>query len=282
MLQANSYALIRDVLPSSRLGTGLGIQGAAQAVGLSVGPALGGALTALGGWRLIFLVNVPIGLIGLGAGLVPAAQEHPSRPGEPHRPVWHAAPGGDPGSRARCALARGAIGDAGMGRAGARRDPRSALVVAAVPRQRCAPGAVIDAALLRVPAFVAGVSAALLRYAVLFGCLVAVPFSLEKIEPCRLLTRGARAQRAAGRARAGGAARRRDPRPDRTPAADRARHAGDRGGDGRLLAVSASRPISPWLPWRSPAPAWGCSWPRTTQRPCSPRRGSAPGRPAGC
>ena len=37
MLQANSYALIRDVMPPSRLGTGLGVQGAAQAVGLCVG-----------------------------------------------------------------------------------------------------------------------------------------------------------------------------------------------------------------------------------------------------
>src|SRR5580700_7851909 len=62
MLQANSYALIRDVLPASRLGTGLGVQGAAQAVGLTVGPVVGGALTTLGGWKLIFLVNVPIGL----------------------------------------------------------------------------------------------------------------------------------------------------------------------------------------------------------------------------
>src|ERR1019366_4350735 len=78
MLQANSYALIRDVLPASRLGTGLGIQGAAQAVGLSVGPALGGVLTALGGWRLIFLVNVPIGVIGLALGwfLLPRSTHH--------------------------------------------------------------------------------------------------------------------------------------------------------------------------------------------------------------
>jgi len=40
MLQANSYALIRDVLPPRRLGAGLGVQGAAQALGLCVGPAL--------------------------------------------------------------------------------------------------------------------------------------------------------------------------------------------------------------------------------------------------
>ncbi len=78
MLQANSYALIRDVLPPARLGTGLGIQGAAQAVGLSVGPALGGILTGLGGWRLIFLVNIPFGLVGLALGwfLLPRSTHH--------------------------------------------------------------------------------------------------------------------------------------------------------------------------------------------------------------
>jgi EmrB/QacA subfamily drug resistance transporter len=179
MLQANSYALIRDVLPASRLGTGLGIQGAAQAVGLSVGPALGGALTALGGWRLIFLVNVPIGLVGLVLGwfLLPRSThlDRESRidpsgtlllaaipsallaalsfAAQPGLPVW---------------VEPGLIGLAAV------------LVIAAVGRQRRAPGSVIDAALVRVPAFVAGVSAALLSYVVLFGCLVAVPFFLEK------------------------------------------------------------------------------------------------------
>jgi EmrB/QacA subfamily drug resistance transporter len=179
MLQANSYALIRDVLPASRLGTGLGIQGAAQAVGLSVGPALGGALTALGGWRLIFLVNVPIGLVGLVLGwfLLPRSThlDRESRidpsgtlllaaipsallaalsfAAQPGLPVW---------------VEPGLVGLAAV------------LVIAAMARQRRAPGSVIDAALVRVPAFVAGVSAALLSYVVLFGCLVAVPFFLEK------------------------------------------------------------------------------------------------------
>jgi MFS family permease len=39
---------------------------------------------------------------------------------------------------------------------------------------------VVDAALIRVPAFDAGVIAALLSYVILFGCLVAVPFYLVK------------------------------------------------------------------------------------------------------
>jgi MFS family permease len=55
-----------------------------------------------------------------------------------------------------------------------------ALVVAAIARQRHAAGAVVDSALVRVGAFVAGISALLLSYAVLFGCLVAVSFFLER------------------------------------------------------------------------------------------------------
>ena len=65
MLQANSVALIAATLPRRELARGIGIQGAAQASGLALGPVLGGLLLALGGWRLIFLMNLPAGLLGL-------------------------------------------------------------------------------------------------------------------------------------------------------------------------------------------------------------------------
>ena len=76
MLQANSVAIIYLALPRASLGRGIGIQGAAQALGLALGPAAGGLLLAAGGWRLIFLINVPLGLAGLGAGwlLIPRSR----------------------------------------------------------------------------------------------------------------------------------------------------------------------------------------------------------------
>ena len=121
MLQANSYALIRDVLPASRLGAGLGIQGAAQAVGLSVGPALGGVLTALGGWRLIFLVNVPIGVIGLALGwfLLPRSTHQDTEVAD--RPVRDPAAGSRSRSTPGSALVRCPAGDARLDRACAHR-----------------------------------------------------------------------------------------------------------------------------------------------------------------
>jgi MFS family permease len=63
MLQANSLAIIVLVVPGRSLGKAIGIQGTAQALGLALGPSIGGLLLAAGGWRLIFFVNVLVGLV---------------------------------------------------------------------------------------------------------------------------------------------------------------------------------------------------------------------------
>lgn len=68
MLQANSVAIIVAATPEKKLGQAIGIQGAAQALGLALGPGVGGLLIALGGWQLIFFVNVPVGIIGTALG----------------------------------------------------------------------------------------------------------------------------------------------------------------------------------------------------------------------
>ena len=70
MLQANSVAIIVIAVPRASLGKAIGIQGAAQATGLALGPSIGGLLLAAGGWRLIFMVNVPFGVLGVIAGLL--------------------------------------------------------------------------------------------------------------------------------------------------------------------------------------------------------------------
>jgi EmrB/QacA subfamily drug resistance transporter len=76
MLQANSLAIICLVVPARSLGRAIGLQGAAQAIGLALGPSVGGLLLAAGGWRLIFFVNVPLGVFGAAAALalVPRSQ----------------------------------------------------------------------------------------------------------------------------------------------------------------------------------------------------------------
>jgi EmrB/QacA subfamily drug resistance transporter len=64
LLQANSVALITQVFRSRELGHALGIQAAIQATAMALGPFVGAMLIATVGWRLIFYVNVPIGIAG--------------------------------------------------------------------------------------------------------------------------------------------------------------------------------------------------------------------------
>ncbi len=70
LLQANSIAIITAAFPSSERGRAIGIQGAVQAVAMSIGPFVGGVLIAAIGWRAIFYVNVPIGILGTVAALL--------------------------------------------------------------------------------------------------------------------------------------------------------------------------------------------------------------------
>ncbi len=82
MLQANSVALVATSAPRARLRTALGIQAAAQAIGLATGPTVGGLIVDTVGWRWVFAVNVPVGLVALGAGrfLLPRTRVSRDRP----------------------------------------------------------------------------------------------------------------------------------------------------------------------------------------------------------
>jgi EmrB/QacA subfamily drug resistance transporter len=65
MMQALGAAMVTEIFPKSERGRALGIIGAIVSIGLAFGPALGGMLIGLAGWRSIFLVNVPIGLTAI-------------------------------------------------------------------------------------------------------------------------------------------------------------------------------------------------------------------------
>lgn len=63
LTQALGTAIVSEVFPARERGKAMGIIGSIVAVGLSMGPALGGVIIGLLNWRAVFLVNVPIGLI---------------------------------------------------------------------------------------------------------------------------------------------------------------------------------------------------------------------------
>jgi EmrB/QacA subfamily drug resistance transporter len=62
-LFANSAALVTDAFPRQQLGLAMGTNTMVAAVGLVIGPVLGGALVSLG-WQWVFWFNVPLGLLG--------------------------------------------------------------------------------------------------------------------------------------------------------------------------------------------------------------------------
>jgi EmrB/QacA subfamily drug resistance transporter len=178
MLQANSVALITEAMPPRLLGRGIGVQGTAQALGLALGPAIGGALLALGGWRLIFLVNLPAGATGLVLGwfLLPRSRSHRAL-GESDRlgavllglavagPLVYLSLAGRAGYADPLLLAALVAGLAGAS--------------AFVRHERHTADPLIDLSLLRRPALSAGLSSGLVSYLVLFGTLFVVPYYLS-------------------------------------------------------------------------------------------------------
>ena len=58
-------AIITQVFSQEERGRALGIVNAIGTLGVAIGPGLGGLLMSVGGWRLTFLVNVPLGIVAI-------------------------------------------------------------------------------------------------------------------------------------------------------------------------------------------------------------------------
>lgn len=62
-ISALGAAIITEVFPDSERGRALGIIGAVVSLGVALGPTVGGLLIQIAGWRTIFWINVPIGIV---------------------------------------------------------------------------------------------------------------------------------------------------------------------------------------------------------------------------
>ncbi len=60
-----SISMITDVVPKERRGSAIGFQTTFVYMGLAMGPAIGGALNDLIGWRLLFLLIVPLAVASI-------------------------------------------------------------------------------------------------------------------------------------------------------------------------------------------------------------------------
>jgi EmrB/QacA subfamily drug resistance transporter len=179
MLQANSVAIIALAMPPERLGRAIGIQGTAQALGLAFGPTVGGLLIALGGWRLIFFVNVPVGVMAclLAWFLIPRSRHLQRVTSFDWAGLGLFVP-----AVAALLLAITSLAD-GRGRVSA--EVAGLLAGCAVLgglfllREWRARAPMLDLRLFRRVAFSAGISSGLLSYLVMFGALYAAAFYLE-------------------------------------------------------------------------------------------------------
>jgi EmrB/QacA subfamily drug resistance transporter len=66
-LFANAAALVTDAFPKRQLGLAMGANTMVAAIGLVLGPVLGGALVAIS-WHWVFWFNVPLALVGAAWG----------------------------------------------------------------------------------------------------------------------------------------------------------------------------------------------------------------------
>ena len=85
IMLALTMAFVGETVPKAKTGSAMGLLGTMSAIGTALGPSLGGILIAVFGWRAIFLVNVPLGILTfvLAYRALPADRPNPSaeRPG---------------------------------------------------------------------------------------------------------------------------------------------------------------------------------------------------------
>jgi EmrB/QacA subfamily drug resistance transporter len=63
IMMALTIAFVGETVPKARTGSAMGLLGTMSALGTALGPSLGGVLIAGLGWRAVFLVNVPLGIL---------------------------------------------------------------------------------------------------------------------------------------------------------------------------------------------------------------------------
>ena len=165
--------LVQQLFRSDERGRAFGILGTTVGVGTALGPIVGGGLIALGGphlgWRLVFFVNIPVGVavIALARRLVPADRHE----GQHRLDVIGA---GILGAATFCILFAAVQYDSARdARLGLLAIPAALLFIAFFGRERRLTAAerdpLVDLRLLRAPSYSAGVLFALAYFPAMAG-----------------------------------------------------------------------------------------------------------------
>lgn len=79
VMMALTMALVGETVSKARTGSAMGLLGTTSAIGTTLGPSLGGVLIAGFGWRVIFLINVPLGILNLMLALRTVPADRPAK-----------------------------------------------------------------------------------------------------------------------------------------------------------------------------------------------------------
>jgi EmrB/QacA subfamily drug resistance transporter len=171
-----TLTMLSAVTPPARRGAVLGAWGGIGGLGAALGPLAGGALAGSVGWRAIFWLNVPLGLVLMPLGRLRLAESH--------------------GPRRRLDLAGVVLGSAGLlgvvwavirvGTTGWASTQVSlplgggaALLVLFVGWERRTPAPVLPMRFFRTRVFTAAALASLMMYSALFGALFLITQLLQ-------------------------------------------------------------------------------------------------------
>ncbi|GAA0955374.1 hypothetical protein GCM10009554_62930 [Kribbella koreensis] len=112
VMMALTMAFVGDIVPKARTASAMGLLGTTSAIGTALGPSLGGVLIGTFGWRTIFLINLPLGLLTFTLTIKHLPADH-SRPAMPARRFDNAGTAALAGTLAAYALAMTVGGDIG-------------------------------------------------------------------------------------------------------------------------------------------------------------------------
>ena len=81
MQMSLGMAIVTSVFPPKERGKAIGIYSTAIALGLMIGPVIGGIIAQYLSWRFVFFINVPIGIIALlwGSRVISAGERKPDQ-----------------------------------------------------------------------------------------------------------------------------------------------------------------------------------------------------------
>ena len=179
MLGANSVVILVKAAGPRRRGRAMGIFAAAQAVGITMGPVVGGALLATLGWRWVFWGGVPFALAGAVIGWLIIPQTADLR--SDRRFDWRGAVLLVPTLTMLLMVislshAWGPTSPAIIGSAIA----TAVLLFMFIGQERRASAPLIDLDLFRITAFAGGILAIVMSYAMLYGMFFLMSFALVR------------------------------------------------------------------------------------------------------